>query len=132
MSGEDLYLIRTDKLVLRGPMSAASLRQKLKAMEFALSDEVAGNLSPWVKLEDLSAMKKYYPKLLMVLADDIPGAQKVINEATARLLEKKLDKGEGHSETNRSSIRRIKANFHDPGFGYHRLSISGRRFVSIS
>jgi hypothetical protein len=46
-------------------------------------------------------MKKYYPKLLMVLADDIPGAQKVINEATARLLEKKLDKGEGQSETAR-------------------------------
>lgn len=104
MSGEDLYLIRTEKLVLRGPMSAAALRQKLKAMEFALSDEVSGNLSPWVKLEDLSAMKKYCPKLLIVLAEDIPGAQKVINEATARMMEKKIDRSDGPAETQKKKI----------------------------
>lgn len=66
-----LFLIRRGLDVFLGPMSLQELKQSYSKMAFGMQDEVSGHLGPWVVLEKIELLKKFYPDVAMTVHQEL-------------------------------------------------------------
>ena len=68
------YLVRREQCRFVGPMSLQEFRAGLRKMKFGLEDEVAGHCSLWTVLDNEALVRKRYPELASIVADELPAA----------------------------------------------------------
>lgn len=68
------YLVRRENCRFIGPMSIQEFREGIRTMMFGLQDEVAAHCSPWVVLDNEALIKRRYPELAVIVAEELPVA----------------------------------------------------------
>src|SRR5258708_5662786 len=68
---QKLFLIRRGLDTFLGPMSLQDLRVSYGKMSFGFQDEITGHLGPWVPLENIEALRKFYPEVAAIVHHDI-------------------------------------------------------------
>lgn len=75
-----LYLVRRELRKFVGPMSLADFKTGLQKMQFGLQDEVSGHCGPWVEMENVEILQKFYPEVAHLISEDNEKSWKVSNQ----------------------------------------------------
>ncbi len=64
---EKLYLIRRNLFGFLGPLTLNEVKDAFERMEFGLQDEISGNCSRWVPLDNHKMLKTFYPEVKQIM-----------------------------------------------------------------
>ncbi|MCX6123723.1 MAG: hypothetical protein NTV34_03080 [Proteobacteria bacterium] len=94
------YLVRREQCRFVGPMSLQEFRAGLRKMKFGLEDEVAGHCSLWTVLDNEGLVRKRYPELASIVAEELPAAWREMT---------------GHARQMTNKEKRVKSASHRQG-----------------
>ena len=67
------YLIRKQNLTFLGPYSFSQLKRKARNLDFFAADEISRGFGKWIRIDDMSRLKRHYPELVDFSKDFLAG-----------------------------------------------------------